>query len=240
MRHQTPRGFTLVELLVVIAVIAVLAGLMIPAVQAAREQARVAECASNMRQVGLGMIRFCDLHRGHWPETTHTVDPDPVTGKFTQSWIYTLAPYLEDVDAIRICPSDLAGHLRLEGKGTSYTMNGYLSKEAKPSFEKLRKIKATYQTIVAFELAEIKDIGAMRSGNPNDIYEFNDHVHSFNLFRNSNIKKKLVMTAIENEVAVQRHHGTTHFLYADGHVDLVPVEQIGRWAEEGVNFALPR
>ena len=56
-------GFTLVELLVVCSIVAVLAGLLIPAVQAARESARRARCAANLRQVGLGMQSYESVHR---------------------------------------------------------------------------------------------------------------------------------------------------------------------------------
>jgi prepilin-type N-terminal cleavage/methylation domain-containing protein/prepilin-type processing-associated H-X9-DG protein len=239
MNKYRPRGFTLVELLVVVAVVGLLVGLLLPAVQASREQARIANCASNLRQLGLAMIRYADLHAGHWPQTTHTVEPDPVTGKHTRAWVYTLAPYVEDVDAIRICPSDLAGELRRAGKGTSYTMNGYLSSEARPAFDSLRKIPATHRAIVAFELAEVKDKGAMKSGKPADIDPFNDHVHSFNWFSASNVKKGLVLQSIGNEIAIERHSGTTHFLYGDGHVELIPSEQISQWAEQAMNFAKP-
>ncbi len=185
------------------------------------------------------MAQFCDTHRGHWPETSHTIQPDPVTGKYDKAWIYTIAPYMEDVDAIRICPSDLAGHLRLLGKGTSYTMNGYLSKESIPPFENIRKLAAMSQTIVSFELSENKDAGAMRSLDPADIDVFNDHVHSFNWFIASNIKKNLVFTAISAEIAVDRHGGSAHYLYADGHVALISSEQIQQWVADVFDFSLP-
>src|SRR4051812_43241892 len=58
LRRPAPRGFTLIELLVVIAIIAVLIALLLPAVQAAREAARRAQCANNLKQIGLALHNY--------------------------------------------------------------------------------------------------------------------------------------------------------------------------------------
>ncbi len=67
MRRKRKSGFTLVELLVVIGIIAVLVSILLPALGRVREQARTIKCASNLRSVGQGLMIYVAGNRGYFP-----------------------------------------------------------------------------------------------------------------------------------------------------------------------------
>ena len=96
------RGFTLVELLVVIAIIGTLVGLLLPAVQAAREAANRSSCGNKMKQQGLGLLN-CESSKktfpagaDRYPFTATTFSSDPTASAF--SWIVHVLPYIEETN----------------------------------------------------------------------------------------------------------------------------------------------
>jgi prepilin-type N-terminal cleavage/methylation domain-containing protein/prepilin-type processing-associated H-X9-DG protein len=96
-KHFSPRanGFTLVELLVVIAIIGILIALLLPAVQAAREAARRAQCSNNMKQLGLAMHNYHDSHKV-FPYNFRGEGASESGARHRRDcWFHRILPYIE-------------------------------------------------------------------------------------------------------------------------------------------------
>jgi prepilin-type N-terminal cleavage/methylation domain-containing protein/prepilin-type processing-associated H-X9-DG protein len=106
-RTQRKRGFTLIELTVVISIIAILAAILFPVFAKAREAARKSTCASNLNQIGMALQMYARDWNGQLPRAEHDFRP-------------IVVPYLNTISVLR-CPSDSANLSALTaawGKGS--------------------------------------------------------------------------------------------------------------------------
>jgi prepilin-type N-terminal cleavage/methylation domain-containing protein/prepilin-type processing-associated H-X9-DG protein len=143
--NRRPRGFTLVELLVVIAILGVLVGLLLPAVQAAREAARRAQCLNHLKQIGLALHHYASANTSFPP--SFCLRPGTTLGTNNGSWSVhgRILPYLEQGNAYSrvrldvpwdaqvgtgvptmrtptfLCPSEVNDRVRVDASGNPYT-----------------------------------------------------------------------------------------------------------------------
>ena len=221
---QSGGGFTLLELLVVLAIVGALVAMVAPLVGSARSSALQGKCLSNQRQIGLALQVYANDHAGEFPPTTHS------TGSFRKerSWIFQLADYLEDVDAIRVCPADPAKRQQqiLKMGATSYVLNDLVFDDF--TYNSLLKIPVPSRTILLFILSETRAPSLTR-----------DHIHG---------AEWTSWNAVLNDIEPDRHRtgsraadrlkGSANYLYADGRVANIPAAELRRIIESGTNPAV--
>lgn len=142
------QGFTLIELLVVIAIIAILIALLLPAVQQAREAARKSTCKNNLKQMGLAMHNFHDVHKYFppavgWVQASATAGNGSSNGEVGCSWMTYLLPYMdlpslaEDLEAWHMTGTTGLGYSNTEAQLSLAVNDGTPSTSMDPTVNNL-------------------------------------------------------------------------------------------------------
>ena len=114
-RHLQSTAFTLIELLIVIAIIAILAALLLPVFQKARIRAYRAQCASNLRQIGLGMQLYEEDNEEKLMPGHLLAVPNPVTRNDYGGWAGVSNSYLRST-WVFVCPTDVTPKIVKDGE----------------------------------------------------------------------------------------------------------------------------
>lgn len=129
------RGFTLIELLVIISIIGVLVGLLLPAVQAAREASRRAQCANNFRQVGLALANYhatfdrLPIGRTGLYYTYRSKNPS------RRTWALSVLPYMEQQATANGFNFDLSFYDRQNATAVQTQIGAYLCPSDRPGLQ---------------------------------------------------------------------------------------------------------
>ena len=126
-RRRSGLGFTLIELLVVVAIIGILAAMLLPALQRAREAAKMAACKGQSKNLGMAMIMYVSDFGDYLPwviYASNTGNTDPSNDIY---WYELLTPYTEGLDVF-FCPTqDPTGNWRVDvrtGMQKNHTSRG--------------------------------------------------------------------------------------------------------------------
>jgi len=210
--------------LVGITIGALLVGMGIPAIQGGLNRAKQAACASNMRQIGYGLLLYATENNGNLPGTHHGG---------SSYWIEELrGPLGKNYDRIRISPVDPKGPQRLARGGTSYLMTARVNEAAyanefgevdpnEPVYSNLNRIPSPSRVILLFLASTNKGTA------PTEDHICGD-ISSWDGFR-----AETWPDAFGGDPQGNGDAGSSNYLFADGHVQNIAASEIKRRIESG-------
>lgn len=226
-RMKRANPFTLIELLVVISIIAILAGMLLPALGKAREKARQTQCLNNLKQWGMGIYMYAGANREWMPITMEAED---VVGPATSLdlWFEQLNPYMQ-ARQIYFCPSDpdvgrdpdLWGSYLTNGMLTVLYESGGTLKGR--SYKDIRNPTAT--VLMAERAANWLELNGSSSSN-----EYQDLCYD-SWEPNGSLAAGVVgwpPDEWKERLDTERHGGGMNFVFADGHAKWMSFEETAR------------
>lgn len=214
MKNRSYNYFTLIELLIVIAIIAILAGMLLPALKKAREKSHQIACAGNIKQLGQGFNMYTDDFNGWYPCTAEQAFPNG-------SWCYLISPYAEgrnwvisgwisvNSSGIFYCPGSKSEITTGPYAGTyqrnqllSYGYNVYFFDMAYISYNrKISKIKNSTTVFLSHDLQYPENT--------------NQPVHL-----GCRLGNRCSLGPWNLDLVSRRHNNGVNSVFADGHVEL--------------------
>jgi len=228
-RRSNGTAFTLIELLVVIAIIAILAAILFPVFAKVREKARQTSCASNLKQLGLGLMQYIQDNDELIPHG----NLQPGRGWMGKAFIYTKST------GIAKCPDDPTTPYALPGYAVdSYAINSNFSMNSTDYSEtttSIAQLNAPASTVMLYEITG-------SCGNITQPYESDSASGSgiaYPGFGPNWLNAGLAASPSNPDVALKRHTDGSNYLAADGHVKWLRPEKVSIGAINYFNAQYP-
>lgn len=206
MKRQS--GFTLLETLVVAAILALLAAVLLPSLAAGRQRGQAVACLSNMRQMGIALHMYAQNNGGRLISAGLSHGSVPTTpAQEARSWFQAMNREYRDRLVAR-CPADgspfwthpVTGSNPPTLRRVSYAVNDYLTGDL-PGWEEYNRMARVRRPATTTVFVELAGDTAWASG---------DHVHVELWLLNPRREARVQM-------ALDRHAGRSHYAFVDGH-----------------------
>lgn len=219
-KPRARRAFTLVEMLVVLAILGILSGFLFAAFAGVREKGRQTTCASNLKQIGIAFSLYAD-------DNADVLPPSSVEVSRNVWWPELTAPYVKN-QQIYLCPSDSSSKLQPGISVSSYGYNQHIGGGLDASFIDPSPITELYTnvqivrpsaTVMMAESGTTATVGLPPSQWPVVEPPFLMIGDAFRQWKLWPTKPATAVLTAPNP----RHQGRVNILWADGHVSALPI-----------------